>query len=148
MSSEKNKPKVENILGICLKGNKLVKSDKVVNDKSPLVNDKLPKSTKISNIKENKILMKSGKRRCKNCNEIKELKWFGKKDKNRWYTICRSCNSINAENRILFDEGLRRCKECRRILPLLQFDIKSVEIKGKVYRNTVCKDCMAEFKKK
>lgn len=145
MSDNKKCPKSENILGICLKGNKLVKSNKVVNNKSPLVNDKL---SKISNIKENKILMKSGKRRCKECGKIKELKWFGKKDKNRWYTICRSCNSINAENRILFDEGLRRCKECRRILPLLQFDIKSVEIKGKVYRNTVCKDCMAEFKKK
>lgn len=138
-------PKKENILGICIEGDKLVKSTK------SLVNDKLPKGdikhTKISNIKENKLLMKSGKRRCKECGKIKDIKWFGKKDKNRWYTICKSCSSVNAENRVLFNEGLRRCKECKRVLPLLQFDIKSSDlVSGKVYRNTLCKDCMAAYR--
>jgi len=156
---DKNEPKVENVLGLVF-GEDSSELEKVgeVKDtgKSPISKElsmeekilrvKNPgKVVKRSNIKENKELMKKGLRRCKECGEIKELKWFNKKARNRWYTVCKSCRGINSENRVLYEEGLRRCKECKRVLPLLQFNIKSVEVDGRVYRVTVCKDCLAEY---
>lgn len=156
----KNGPKVENVLGLVfdkdenseIKEVSEVSTNKLPISKGESVKDKIlkvknpGKVVKKSNIRENKELMKKGLRRCKECGEIKELKWFGKKDKNRWLTVCRSCTSIYSENRVLFDEGLRRCKECKRVLPLLQFNIKSVDrVSGKAYRFMVCKDCLAEF---
>ncbi len=158
---EKSKPKVESVLGLVFGKDGGVEKVSGVkeNDKLPISKDlsmedrikrmKNPgKVVKRSPIKENKDLMKKGLRRCKECGEIKGIKWFSKKGKNRWFTICKGCLSINAENRVLFREGLRKCKSCKRVLPLLQFNIKSLEIDGKVYRDTICKDCIIEYKNK
>ena len=154
----KEGPRVENVLGLVFgDGSKLEESSSDVStDKLPISKEltqeekilrvKNPgKVVKRAGIKENKELMKEGLRRCKECGEIKELKWFNKKAKNRWVTVCKACKSIYAENRVLYSEGLRRCKECKRVLPLLQFNIKSVEVDGKAYRFMVCKDCLAEY---
>lgn len=163
-----SKPKSENILGLVFDSDSnldkvdSVSTSKLSMDKKVSIREKILSSdcikssdymkingVKRSNIKENKDLMKKGLRRCKKCGEIKKLKWFGKKARDRWLTVCRSCVGIYSENRVLYTEGLRRCKECKRVLPLLQFNIKSVDkVSGKAYRFMVCKDCLAEFESK
>ena len=106
-----------------------------------------PKKKPLTLIQQNKALMHVGKRKCKECGEIKSLEWFSKKAKDRWKTVCKTCSSINSENRILFTKNLKRCKGCGQIKKLDDFGIKSMKKGRKDYRQTYCKICKPNMNK-
>jgi len=88
-----------------------------------------------------------GKKKCKECERIKDLDEFVKRDRNTYRNVCKECSNLKRRKKSLglsnVKEGYKCCAKCHEELPLDSFNKR---IKREKYTYfSYCKTCEHEY---
>lgn len=79
-------------------------------------------------IEENRELLKIGKRKCRQCQETKDIGEFYTSDGIKYSSICVSCKTPKKkeidEAKALFSKGFIKCTTCNEVLPISEYNVK------------------------